>query len=202
MPWMYTRAVRKVSIHVIWKLETFIKKGTKWKKHCTKENDASVLFKVGTLVPHTVLPVSLPLFKILSLNRHQLVICSWTSSTVWNVFFLKGDFSFWKSDKLQRSKSRRCINGVDLKSFSKYVNTKQEADSVATFIFNTEDSLDWFLTVQKLESQFTLMSIVILNSREIYSFKFCGLTHQFCDFMFYREKKNIYIYIYIIASRN
>ncbi len=34
---------------------------------------------------------------------------------------------------------RHCINGVDLKSFSKYVNAKQEADSVATFIFDSID---------------------------------------------------------------
>ena len=31
---------------------------TRYTKHCTQDNDASVLFEVGTLGPHTVLPVS------------------------------------------------------------------------------------------------------------------------------------------------
>ncbi len=37
---------------------------------------------------------------------------------------------------------RGCTNRVDLKSFSSCVNAEQEADSVATFIFNTEDNID------------------------------------------------------------
>ena len=56
--------------------EEFIKEDTKHKKHCTWDNDASVPLTVGTLGPHTVLPVSFPLFKtlckILCWNRHQL----------------------------------------------------------------------------------------------------------------------------------
>ena len=53
----YTRFVQKVSSHVI-KKQTFIKEDTRYKKHCTQDNDASVPFKVGTLGPHTVLPVT------------------------------------------------------------------------------------------------------------------------------------------------
>ena len=30
---------------------------TRYKKYCTEDNDASVPFKVGTLGPHTVLPI-------------------------------------------------------------------------------------------------------------------------------------------------
>ena len=37
------------------KKETFFKEDTKYKKHCTQDNNASVPFKVGTLEPHTVL---------------------------------------------------------------------------------------------------------------------------------------------------
>ena len=51
--------------HVLWKIETFTEEDTRYKKHCTQDNDASVPFKVGTLGPHTVLPASLPLFKTL-----------------------------------------------------------------------------------------------------------------------------------------
>ena len=45
------------------KRDTFIEEDTRYKKHCTQHNDASVPFKEGTLGPHTVLPASLPLFK-------------------------------------------------------------------------------------------------------------------------------------------
>ena len=45
--------------------KAFIKEDTKYKKHCTLDSDTSVLFEVGTLGPHTVLPASLPLFKTL-----------------------------------------------------------------------------------------------------------------------------------------
>ena len=66
----------------------------KIKKHCTQDNDASVPFKVGTLGPHTVLPVTISC----------PVLFSWISSTVWNIFPFKDDFSFWKSQKLQGTK--------------------------------------------------------------------------------------------------
>ena len=46
---MYMRFVQKVSSHVIWKTETFIKEDTRYKKHCTQDNDASVPFSVDTL---------------------------------------------------------------------------------------------------------------------------------------------------------
>ena len=78
------RSVQKVSSHVIWKIETFIEEDTRYKKHCTQDNDASVPFKVGTLGPHTVLPITISC----------PVILSWISSMVWNLFSFKGDFSF------------------------------------------------------------------------------------------------------------
>ena len=62
-----TSSVRKVSSHVLWKIETFTE-DTRHKKHCTEDNDVSVPFKVGTLEPHIVLsitisfPVILPWF--------------------------------------------------------------------------------------------------------------------------------------------
>ena len=75
--------------------ETFTEEDTRDKKHCTQDNDASVPFKIGTLRPHTVLPraISCP------------VVFSWISSTVWNLFPFKGDFSFWKNQQLQGTKS-------------------------------------------------------------------------------------------------
>ena len=57
--------------------------------------DATVPFKVGTLGPHTILPI------IISCP----VIYSWISSMVWNLFPFKGDFSFGKSQKSQNTKS-------------------------------------------------------------------------------------------------
>ena len=79
----------------IWKIETFIKEDTGYKKHCTQDNDVSVPFKVGTLGPHTVLPVpiSCP------------IVFSWISWAVWNLFPFKGHFSFGKSQKSQGTKS-------------------------------------------------------------------------------------------------
>ena len=47
----FMRAVQKVSSHVIWEIETFIEGGTRYKKHCTQDNDAAVPFKVGILGP-------------------------------------------------------------------------------------------------------------------------------------------------------
>ena len=46
----------------------------RYKKHSTKDNDASVPFKIGTLGPHTFLPVA--------------ISCpiSWISLTAWNLF--------------------------------------------------------------------------------------------------------------------
>ena len=39
--------------------ETFTEEETGYKKHCSRDNDASVPFKVGTLGPHTGPPVAL-----------------------------------------------------------------------------------------------------------------------------------------------
>ena len=47
----YRRTVQKVSTHVIRKIETFIEEDTRYKKHCTQDNDTSVPFKVGTSGP-------------------------------------------------------------------------------------------------------------------------------------------------------
>ena len=63
----------------MWKIEVFIEEDTRYKKHCTQDNDASVPFKVGTLGPHTVLPVA---------NSCPIVF-SWISLTVWNLLPFK-----------------------------------------------------------------------------------------------------------------
>ena len=68
--WLYMRFVQKVSSHIIWKIETFIEEDTWYKKHCTQDNDASASFKVGTLGPHTVLPIA----------SSCPILFSWTSS--------------------------------------------------------------------------------------------------------------------------
>ena len=52
------RSFQKVSSHLIWKMETFIEEDTGYRIHCTQDNDTTVPFKVGTLGPHTVLPVA------------------------------------------------------------------------------------------------------------------------------------------------
>ena len=62
---------------------------------CTQDNAASVPFKVGTLGPHTVLPIAISC----------PVLFSWVSLMVWNLFPFKGDFGFGKSQKLQSTKS-------------------------------------------------------------------------------------------------
>ena len=82
-------SVQKVSSHAIWKIETFIEQDTRYKKHCTQNNDTTVPFKVGTLGPHTALPIAISC----------PVIFSWISSTIRNLFPFKSDFSFWKSHK-------------------------------------------------------------------------------------------------------
>ena len=91
----HRRSIQKVSSHVIRKTNTFTKENTRYKKHCTWDNDTSVPFKVGTLGHHTVPPtaISCPF------------VFSWISSMVWNLFPFKGDFSFGKSQKLQSAKS-------------------------------------------------------------------------------------------------
>ena len=87
----YRRTVQKVSTHVIRKIETFIEEDTRYKKHCTQDNDASVPFKVGTLGPHTVIPITISF----------PITFSWISVMVWNLFPSKGDFSFGKGQKSQ-----------------------------------------------------------------------------------------------------
>ena len=88
------RSVEKVPSHVLWKIETSIEEDTRYKKHCTQDKDASVPFKVGTVGPHTVLPIAISC----------PVTFSWISSMVWNLFPFKGDFSFGKNQKSQGAK--------------------------------------------------------------------------------------------------
>ena len=71
MPSQYMRSVQKVSSQGIWKRETFIKEDTRYKKNCIQDNDASVPFKLGTLGPHTVLPIAISC----------PVVISWISSS-------------------------------------------------------------------------------------------------------------------------
>ena len=52
-------------------------------------------YKVGTLGPRAVLPITIS----------WPVVFSWVSSMVWNIFLFKGDFSFGKSQKSQGAKS-------------------------------------------------------------------------------------------------
>ena len=54
----YTRPGQKVSSHVQWKIETFIEQDTRYKKHCTQDNVGSVAYKVDTLGPRAVLPIT------------------------------------------------------------------------------------------------------------------------------------------------
>ena len=42
-----------------YKKDTFTEEDTRYNKHCTQDNDTSVPFKVGTLGPHTVLPIAI-----------------------------------------------------------------------------------------------------------------------------------------------
>ena len=63
--------------------------------HCIQDSDASVPFRVGTLGPHTVLPIAISC----------PVVFSWISSTVWNLFLFKGYFGFGKNWKSQGTKS-------------------------------------------------------------------------------------------------
>ena len=85
----------EVSSHIIWKIEVFIEEDTRYMKHCTYNNDTSVPFKVGTLKPHTVLPIAFSFPDVFS----------WILSMVWNLFPFKGDFSFGKRQKSQGAKS-------------------------------------------------------------------------------------------------
>ena len=64
----------------------------RYKKHCTRDNDASVPFKIGTLGPHTVLPITISC----------PVVFSWISSMVWNLFPFKDDLIWGKA------RSHRC----------------------------------------------------------------------------------------------
>ena len=55
----------QVSSHAIGKIEKFIEEDTRYKRYYTQDNDASVFFKIGPLVPYTVFPGSLLLFETL-----------------------------------------------------------------------------------------------------------------------------------------
>ena len=78
----HTRSVQKLSSHIIWKIETFIEGDTRYQEHYTYDNDVSVSFKVGTLGPHTVLPVAISC----------PVGFSGISLMIWNLFPFKDDF--------------------------------------------------------------------------------------------------------------
>ena len=75
-----TRSVHKVSSHATQKKRHLLKKIQDTKNTVY----ISVPFKVGTLGAHTVLPITISC----------PVVFSWISSTVWNLFPFKGDFSF------------------------------------------------------------------------------------------------------------
>ena len=68
---------------------------TYWRRYKIQETLYIVPFKVGTLGPHTILPISISC----------PIIFSWISSTVWNLFAFKGDSSFGKNRKFQGAKS-------------------------------------------------------------------------------------------------
>ena len=74
---------------------TMKNRDTRYKKHGTQDNDASVPFQVGTLGAHTVLPITISC----------PIVFSWISSMFWNLFLFKGDFSFGKSQKSQDTNS-------------------------------------------------------------------------------------------------
>ena len=105
------------------KKETFIEEDTRYKKHCTQDNDASVSFKVVTLKPHTVLPIA----------RSRPIVFSWISSTIWNLFLFKGDFSFGKSQKSQGTESGLEGGWVTWMfwCFSKTLGTRRDAGAGA-----------------------------------------------------------------------
>ena len=84
------KSVQKVTSH---EKETFIE-ATRYKKCSTWHNDSSVPFKAESLGPHTILPIAISC----------PTLFSWMSSTAWNLFPFKGDFSFGKSQKSQVSK--------------------------------------------------------------------------------------------------
>ena len=109
-------SVQKVSSHVIWKTETFTEGDTRYKKHCTQDNDTSVPFlKVGTLgvshsspnhhqLPHCIF---LNLIEIFSLSKVILVLekarshrvpnlaCKWAESPGWLMFCQKTVHETW-----------------------------------------------------------------------------------------------------------
>ena len=52
------RSVHKVSSLVRRKVEKFVREDSRYKKHCTQDNEVSASFKVGTLKPHISLSIS------------------------------------------------------------------------------------------------------------------------------------------------
>ena len=86
----------EVSSHVTCKTQPFIEEDTRYKKHSTQDNDPSVPFKVGTLGPQAVLPITISC---------PIIIFSWISSMVWNLFPSKGNLSLGESQKSRCAKS-------------------------------------------------------------------------------------------------
>ena len=106
------RSVQKVSSRALWKIDTVIEEVIRYKNHCTRNNDALVPFKVGTLEPHTGLPVSLPLFKTLYkiicwITISCPIISSWISLMVWNLYLSKVILVLGK-DRSHRAPSLGC----------------------------------------------------------------------------------------------
>ena len=116
---LYTRSVQKVSSHMIWKIEIFIEEDTRDKKHCTKDNNASVPFKVGTLGPHTVLPIAISC----------PVVFSWIYSC-FDISSLSEVILVWGKARSHRAQNLACRGGLnhlgDLMFYKKLI-TRHEA---------------------------------------------------------------------------
>ena len=60
----YIRGLSRKYPTMYYEKQTVIEEDTRYKKHCTQDNDTGHL-KTGTLGPHRLLPASLPLFRTL-----------------------------------------------------------------------------------------------------------------------------------------
>ena len=109
------RSVQKISSHVIWKIETFFEENTRYKKHCTWDNDASGPFKVGPwdFTQFSQLPLAAPSYfpdshqwsEISSLSKVILVWGKARSCRAWNLSF-SGAESFGLLDVSPKNSAR------------------------------------------------------------------------------------------------
>ena len=76
------RSVQKASNYVIWKIETFTEEDTRYKKHCTQDSDTLAPFKIDTLGPHTVLPVTIRGMSYFPSSRQWSEISSFSKVTL------------------------------------------------------------------------------------------------------------------------